>query len=123
MQGTWFWQIAFVLYPPWDFLTNIWDPNRHDHLMVMVASFIWHGLVIMIAMVLQTILMKRYYSNSTLLHDDLDYCDKDNSVQYKPLKTESMEINETNLINESDESEVDFESMKLVKNSLTRNQH
>ena len=33
LQGTWFFQIGFVLYPPTDSPTWKWDPSSHDDFM------------------------------------------------------------------------------------------
>ncbi|XP_023365496.1 transmembrane protein 45A [Otolemur garnettii] len=40
LQGTWFWQIAFVLYP----LNggHVWDPTDHDNILFLTICFCWH---------------------------------------------------------------------------------
>nr|XP_056716848.1 transmembrane protein 45B-like [Euleptes europaea] len=43
-QGTWFWQIAFVLYPPWE--RTIWDQNDPETTMFLAICFSWHYLAI-----------------------------------------------------------------------------
>ncbi|XP_006873135.1 PREDICTED: transmembrane protein 45B [Chrysochloris asiatica] len=42
-QGTWFWQIGFVLFPP--FGTPEWDQKDHDNIMFITMCFCWHYLV------------------------------------------------------------------------------
>ncbi|XP_062817262.1 transmembrane protein 45B-like [Anolis carolinensis] len=40
VQGTWFWQIGFVLYPP--FGGKTWDESDHDNMMFVTMCFCWH---------------------------------------------------------------------------------
>ncbi|KAL2805183.1 transmembrane protein 45A isoform 2 [Daubentonia madagascariensis] len=40
LQGTWFWQIGFVLYPPSG--APAWDPMDHDNIMFLTICFCWH---------------------------------------------------------------------------------
>ncbi|XP_036132909.1 transmembrane protein 45B [Molossus molossus] len=42
LQGTWFWQIGFVLFPP--FGTPSWDQEDHGNLMFITMCFCWHYL-------------------------------------------------------------------------------
>uniref|UniRef100_A0A8C8VQL9 Transmembrane protein 45B n=1 Tax=Pelusios castaneus TaxID=367368 RepID=A0A8C8VQL9_9SAUR len=39
-QGSWFWQIGFVLYPPWQ--GPSWDQTDHDNIMFITVCFFWH---------------------------------------------------------------------------------
>lgn len=41
LQGTWFWQAGWILYPPfpWSFQ---WDQEDHGQMMVATTIFIWH---------------------------------------------------------------------------------
>lgn len=41
VQGTWFWQAGWILYPPfpWSFE---WDQEDHGQMMVATTIFIWH---------------------------------------------------------------------------------
>ncbi|XP_006815461.1 transmembrane protein 45B-like [Saccoglossus kowalevskii] len=47
-QGTWFWQVAFVLYPPNG--GAHWDPDSHENLMFVTMAFCWHILACMAVM-------------------------------------------------------------------------
>ncbi|XP_003418992.1 transmembrane protein 45A [Loxodonta africana] len=40
LQGTWFWQIGFVLYPPSG--GPAWEPTDHDNIMFVSICFCWH---------------------------------------------------------------------------------
>ncbi|KAI4553156.1 hypothetical protein MJT46_016450 [Ovis ammon polii x Ovis aries] len=42
LQATWFWQIGFVLFPP--FGGPEWDQNSHDNIMFVTMCFSWHFL-------------------------------------------------------------------------------
>ncbi|XP_060643648.2 transmembrane protein 45B-like [Anolis sagrei] len=48
VQGTWFWQIGFVLYPPFGGPT--WDEADHENMMFITMCFCWH-IAVAIAMV------------------------------------------------------------------------
>jgi hypothetical protein len=119
LQGTWFFEAGFVLYPPWDFITGIWDPNSHEHIMVLTATFLWHILLIMATMLVQLLVMRRFYASKALLMDDLEAAGADECCQYRALLTgNNLEMDmETKLVNESDESEIEFESMKPKQSS------
>ncbi|KAJ7305038.1 hypothetical protein JRQ81_010825 [Phrynocephalus forsythii] len=54
LQGTWFWQIGFVLFPP--FGGPEWDENDHDNVMFITMCFCWHyALAILIMAVNYTL--------------------------------------------------------------------
>ncbi|CAL1593474.1 unnamed protein product [Knipowitschia caucasica] len=42
LQGSWFWQIGSVLYPPWG---PHWDQDDHSSVMFVVMCFSWHLMV------------------------------------------------------------------------------
>ncbi|MEE6520775.1 hypothetical protein FKM82_018724 [Ascaphus truei] len=48
LQGTWFWQIGFVLYPPGG--GPEWDQSDHDNIMFITMCFCWHYAVALIIM-------------------------------------------------------------------------
>jgi hypothetical protein len=39
LQGTWFFQIGFILYPP---IGDQWDEEDHEQMMVITLIFTWH---------------------------------------------------------------------------------
>ncbi|ELU07918.1 hypothetical protein CAPTEDRAFT_37161, partial [Capitella teleta] len=41
LQGTWFFQVGFVLYPPTPHLHH-WDEDDHENMMLATVIFIWH---------------------------------------------------------------------------------
>ncbi|XP_012932528.1 transmembrane protein 45A isoform X2 [Heterocephalus glaber] len=40
LQGSWFWQVGFVLYPPSG--SPAWDLTDHDNIMFLTICFCWH---------------------------------------------------------------------------------
>ncbi|XP_062569717.1 transmembrane protein 45B-like [Saccostrea cucullata] len=40
-QGTWFWQLGFILYPQFSFQA-LWEPSDHAGLMLVALIFTWH---------------------------------------------------------------------------------
>ncbi|KAK3103415.1 hypothetical protein FSP39_019039 [Pinctada imbricata] len=52
LQGTWFWQIGFILYNP-DPNAEKWKGDDHDELMIATMFFTWHvGAVFLIMLVI-----------------------------------------------------------------------
>ena len=39
LQGTWFWQVGFILFPPWK---STWEWENHGHLTIATVIFIAH---------------------------------------------------------------------------------
>ncbi|CAG0880387.1 unnamed protein product [Darwinula stevensoni] len=39
VQGTWFWQVGFILYPPWE---KTWNEESHDHMTIATVIFVAH---------------------------------------------------------------------------------
>ncbi|XP_037690479.1 transmembrane protein 45A isoform X2 [Choloepus didactylus] len=46
LQGSWFWQIAFVLYPPSG--RPEWDQKDHDNVMFLTICLCWHYAVALV---------------------------------------------------------------------------
>ncbi|XP_070000043.1 transmembrane protein 45B [Penaeus vannamei] len=49
LQGTWFYQIGFILYPPWG---PTWDQENHGQMMMVTLFFTWHNATIFVIMAL-----------------------------------------------------------------------
>ncbi|XP_061448501.1 transmembrane protein 45B isoform X2 [Rhineura floridana] len=69
LQGTWFWQIGFVLYSPWG--GPAWDENDHSNMMFITMCFCWHYATSMLIMVVNYSLVhcctKRWKRNNGLI--------------------------------------------------------
>ncbi|XP_074655506.1 transmembrane protein 45B-like [Tubulanus polymorphus] len=50
LQGTWFYQVAFILYNPIPG-AEPWDGENHEQMMITTIIFGWHMLIILIAMI------------------------------------------------------------------------
>ena len=72
LQGTWFWQTGFVLYPPYEVDFLKW--NRCDHIQIMTITnlFCWHFLLILSALLVQLCLLNKYYCSSKKARDKFD---------------------------------------------------
>jgi hypothetical protein len=60
VQGTWFWQVGFILYNP---LPNpsLWEQDNHDHILIATMMFAWHIGVDFVIMIAIGILIGRYH--------------------------------------------------------------
>ncbi|XP_070808524.1 transmembrane protein 45B-like [Pituophis catenifer annectens] len=91
LQGTWLWQIGFVLYPPWG--GPEWDLNDHSNLMFITMCFCWHfALAIFITAV-----------NYSLVYCYLQNCKKSHRQITIGLGIRKEKNAHAPLINESDE--------------------
>lgn len=50
LQGTWFWQVGFLLYNPLPGAVP-WDEEDHEQMMVLVMIFAWHMAAVFVIMV------------------------------------------------------------------------
>ncbi|XP_060068244.1 transmembrane protein 45B-like [Ylistrum balloti] len=93
LQGTWFWQIAFILHNP---LPGAKEWNSEDHHSYLIATmyFAWHCGVAFITMFLIGVCMtcfhKKYRSNDNMATNMMSLMTKDiNNLNYKPLRKDS----------------------------------
>ncbi|XP_050714101.1 transmembrane protein 45B-like [Eriocheir sinensis] len=49
LQGTWFYQIGFILYPP---VGHQWDQENHRQMMLVTLLFTWHNATLFVGMAL-----------------------------------------------------------------------
>ncbi|XP_049634269.1 transmembrane protein 45B [Suncus etruscus] len=69
LQGTWFWQIGFVLYPPSG--GPGWDLQSHENVMFITMCFCWHYLAAMGIMATCYMLVYCFLSRSKLQHENI----------------------------------------------------
>ncbi|XP_007667612.1 transmembrane protein 45B [Ornithorhynchus anatinus] len=66
LQGTWFWQIGFVLFPPWG--GPEWKQDDHGNIMFITMCFCWHYaaalIIVGINYALVACLVKRFERRS-----------------------------------------------------------
>ena len=72
VQGTWFWQIAFILYNPLPHAGK-WQPDNHEHLLMAAMIFAWHVAADFIIMLAIGLLVGAYHRrNGTIRNRDDD---------------------------------------------------
>lgn len=69
LQGTWFWQIGFVLYPPSG--GPAWDLKSHENVMFITMCFCWHYLAALGIVATCYMLVYCFLSRSKLQHEDI----------------------------------------------------
>lgn len=61
LQGTWFCQAGFILYPPFDWSIFIWDRCDHEQVMTATMMFCWHFILIFIGLLIQLWFIERLF--------------------------------------------------------------
>ena len=70
LQGTWFWQAGFILFPP---LSHPWggadshEGHDHEYMMIITCAFIWHMAAILLLMLAVGSFIGCYYKRRGLL--------------------------------------------------------
>lgn len=59
LQGTWFWQVGFILYPPVQAPFLLWDRCDHEQIMTITMTYCWHVMLIILALIVQLGVIKR----------------------------------------------------------------
>ncbi|KAJ8299781.1 hypothetical protein KUTeg_023841 [Tegillarca granosa] len=81
LQGTWFWQVGFILYNP-NPDAEKWDEESHRQMMTATMYFAWHLGVVFLLMLIINCVVAAYYNK--LLYR------KDNKIEMESLiKSES----------------------------------
>ncbi len=63
LHGTWFWQLAFILYNPVQGVTP-WYSDKHENLMLVVCMFTWHMGAVLLGMMITGLIIALIYSRS-----------------------------------------------------------
>lgn len=67
LQGTWFYQVGFILYPfP---SQSPWEPNNPDHLMMAVMVLTWHMAIIFLIMCFMFVGLSYLYRTSCAIKE------------------------------------------------------
>ena len=91
LQGTWFWQVGFILYNPFPGATK-WTPDDHREIVLVTMMFAWHMAAILVSMAIAAILIShkvRYKMGN-----------KNNSAELKPLNGSAEEIGDETCSND-----------------------
>lgn len=81
LQGTWFWQAGFILYPPVDSPAFIWDRCNHEQVMTVTMMFCWHLILILIGLLIQLWFIAFIYRFVTILRISLESLKCDYSLR------------------------------------------
>ncbi len=65
LHGTWFWQLAFILYNPLQGVTPL-DSDKHENLMLIVCMFTWHMGAGLFGMMMTGLIVALIYRRSRL---------------------------------------------------------
>lgn len=96
LQGTWFYQVGFMLYPPTDNPAFHWDLNKHTNIMIATVSYCWHVMLIILALFIQLWVVKKAMSGSrySILNCVDDECFGDRrEMKFLALDTSDSEDN------------------------------
>ncbi|XP_076356940.1 transmembrane protein 45B-like [Tachypleus tridentatus] len=96
LQGTWFYQIGFILYNPFPGVLP-WDVNNHQQIMLVTAIFAWHMAAIIVFMGLIGFMI--WLKERPLLNSARFYSD----VEQNPFHVETLQ----SVTSPNDNSEVD----------------
>nr|XP_020647436.1 transmembrane protein 45B-like [Pogona vitticeps] len=94
LQGTWFWQIGFVLFPP--FGGPEWDENDHDNMMFITMCFCWHYALAIFIMAVNYILVQWCTRSCRKNNQELE-------LRLGTLKQKCWKNDHATLLNGSDE--------------------
>lgn len=118
LQGTWFFQIGFVLYPPTDAPEWKWDPTSHHDIMIITMAFCWHIMLIMVGLLIQMSIVKRIYASSRRVSIEWDELLVIDDINNRPEVTSATDGSETKFLrllseDESGDEKIEFDSMKM----------
>ena len=84
VQGTWFWQIGFILYNPNPYAEK-WLPADHFQLMMVTIYFTWHmSVVVLVMLVLGSvvgIVLKKSSSSTIPPNGEIEYTSIRNNIE------------------------------------------
>ena len=72
LQGTWFWQIGFILYPPFESAAFKWNRCDHEQIMTATMNFCLHVLIILTGLLVQMCVINCLYNKSKQLKSQWD---------------------------------------------------
>ena len=72
LQGTWFYEVGFILYPPWTSPAFQWDHDDHNQMMIVTMSFCWHVILIFVGLLIQLGIIKCIYKRCRYVSDQWD---------------------------------------------------
>ncbi|CAG0882261.1 unnamed protein product [Darwinula stevensoni] len=69
-QGTWFWHVGFILFPPWK---STWNAESHEHMTIATVIFIAHlFLNAVLILILNAFIARRLRGRKCLAKDSME---------------------------------------------------
>lgn len=102
LQGTWFWQVGFILYSPFP-TPSLWKAEDHDEMMLATMYFAWHCVACFIVMLLIGAIVSCYQKGRGTTFDD------DDMIMKRLIHTGT---NGQTVVSLNDDSESDIEYQK-----------
>ena len=101
LQGTWFWQVGWILYPPFESSAR-WDGENHEQLMVATMIFAWHAFADLLIMLCIGGVVARFHRQYG------PYIDKDGMVMKKLIHSDDTRVT----LSDDSDNELEFERRK-----------
>ncbi|CAF0708794.1 unnamed protein product [Brachionus calyciflorus] len=97
LQGTWFFQVGFMLYPPTDNPAYHWNLKDHGNIMIVTICYCWHVMLIVIGLIGQLWFVKKVmggarYSILKCIDDDCLRTER-NEMKFLTLDSSDSEDN------------------------------
>lgn len=108
LQGTWFWQVGFILYSPLP-TPSVWKDDDHDEMMLATMYFAWHSIACFIVMLLIGAVVSCYQKGHGASFDD------DDDMIMKRLIHTGTNGQTVVSLNDESESDVEYQKPALVK--------
>ncbi|KAH3835770.1 transmembrane protein 45B-like [Dreissena polymorpha] len=101
LQGTWFWQIGWILYPPFESSFR-WDKDDHEQMMIATMIFTWHAMVVLLTMLAIGGVL-------AFIHRKMNLYRKEDTFKFKPLIKPASNGDSVLQLHDESESDQDIE--------------
>lgn len=102
LQGTWFWQVGWILYPPFKSSFH-WNEEDHEQMMIATMIFAWHAAIDMIVILgIGAVVAFMHRKYGTFMEDD-------GMAMKRLIHTASNGDTLVRLNDEDSESDIEFE--------------
>ncbi|KAI9552099.1 hypothetical protein GHT06_022436 [Daphnia sinensis] len=88
LQGTWFYQIGFILYPPGKMAH--WDQEDHDQMMIITMIFSWHCAIVAVIMFFVVLIVGKMVKRGTTANDFVR-----SDIQYQKVGVNGLKSSES----------------------------
>ncbi|RWS04431.1 transmembrane protein 45B-like protein [Dinothrombium tinctorium] len=90
IQGTWFWQVGFILYNPLPG-ADMWKSHDHEQIMVITSLFCWHVAANVLILTVLCLRFHRKYKNIWSVGSDVSVVSR-TSAKYRQLNTKESNV-------------------------------